>query len=234
VNLLKASGADEVSIVEFTRTLAAKTPEEFVEKVLCPLNPTAVVVGQNFRFGVEAKADGHQMRAIAQGRFEVEVQPIVVDEGRISSSRIRALLVQGNVEVAAQMLGRYFRYNGIVVLGDQRGHELGFPTANVTIPERYACPADGVYAGFLRCGSETWPAAISVGTNPTFDGEQRRVESYALDRWDLNLYGEKVGVDFVARLRGQMRFTSRNELVHQMRNDVAATRKALEGLTPGV
>ena len=230
VSLLKRAGADEVSIVEFTPILASWTPEQFVEKVLCSLNPTAVVVGQNFRFGVGAKADGHQMRAIAKGRFEVTVLPILYDEGRVSSSRIRSALVHGQVEQAAQMLGRWFRYSGIVVLGDQRGHALGFPTANITIPPEYACPADGVYAGYLTHGPNTWPAAISVGSNPTFDGIQRRVEAYAIDRADLKLYGEMVGVDFVSRLRGQMKFESKKDLVHQLRMDVAATRAKIREL----
>ena len=232
VSLLKAAGADEVSIVEFTSTLAATSPEEFVDSVLCSLNPTSVVVGQNFRFGAGAKADGYQMRAIAQGRFDVTVLPLLADEGRVSSSRIRTALVRGQVESAANMLGRWFRYRGIVVLGDQRGRSLGFPTANVMIPTEYACPADGVYAGYLSCGGTTWPAAISVGTNPTFDGSQRHVEAYALDRADLNLYGETVGVDFVARLRGQMKFASKKDLVHQMRMDVVSTREALKDNPP--
>ncbi|MCL1907358.1 MAG: bifunctional riboflavin kinase/FMN adenylyltransferase [Propionibacteriaceae bacterium] len=227
VRLLKEAGAQKVSIVEFTKTLAAMTPEEFVEKILCSLGPTDVVVGQNFHFGRGAKADGQQMNEIAQGRFQVTVLPLLEDEGRISSSRVRAELIAGEVESAAHMLGRFFRYQGIVVLGDQRGRELGFPTANLTIPDRYACPADGVYAGFLHWESESWPAAISVGTNPTFDGESRRVEAYALDQSDLNLYGDKVGVDFVTRLRGQLRFTSREELITQMNHDVQATREAL-------
>jgi riboflavin kinase/FMN adenylyltransferase len=229
VHLLKASGADEVSIVEFTRTLSLTTAEHFVEKVLCSLHPSHVVVGENFRFGVGARASGEQMSDYAQGRFGVSVLSLLADEGRISSSRIRSALVAGDVELAGRMLGRFFQYRGIVVLGDQRGRELGFPTANIAVSQRFTCPADGVYAGFLHHDHQKWPAAISVGTNPTFDGESRRVEAYALDRDDLSLYGEKVGVDFVARLRSQIRFTSREELVEQMSIDVASSRMALEG-----
>ncbi|MCL1923144.1 MAG: bifunctional riboflavin kinase/FAD synthetase [Propionibacteriaceae bacterium] len=232
VRLLKAGGADEVSIVEFTHTLASTPPQDFVERVLCSLHPSDVVVGENFRFGVGAQAGGQQMSDYAQGRFQVTVMPLLAHQGRISSSRIRTALVAGDVEQAAGMLGRFFRYQGIVVLGDQRGRELGFPTANLTVPDRYACPADGVYAGYLHWESETWPAAISVGTNPTFDGDTRRVEAYALDQCDLHLYGDKVGVDFVARLRSQMRFSSPQDLISQMNHDVEATRKALTS-TPG-
>ena len=227
VRLLRQNGADEVSIVEFTPALGAWTPAHFVEKVLWPLTPTSVVVGQNFRFGAGAAADGDQMRVLADGRFGVTVLPMYCDDAPVSSSRIRAAVADGDPGLAAHMLGRWFRYSGIVVLGDQRGRTLGFPTANLTVPDDYACPPDGVYAGYLAHGQDQWPAAISVGTNPTFDGAQRRVEAYALDRTDLNLYGERVGVDFVARLRGQTRFDSTIELVSQLTKDIAATREKL-------
>jgi len=231
VTLLKQAGADEVSIVEFTSSLAGWTPAQFVEKILCALNPTAVVVGQNFRFGVGAQADGHQMHELAHGRFDVTVLPMIrLDgpfEGRVSSSRIRAALIDGDPKLASQMLGRWFTYSGIVVMGDQRGHQLGFPTANLSIPTRWACPADGVYAGYLHHGDQCWGAAISVGTTPTFDGVQRRVEAHALDHSDLKLYGEKVGVDFVDFIRGQMRFDSKEALIAQMQKDVETTREIL-------
>jgi len=225
VGLLKRFGADEVSIVEFTKTLGSWTPDQFVERVVCPLEPTAVVVGQNFRFGRGAIADAATMRELAKGRFEVCVLDMLCDGGPVSSSRIRAALADGDPGLAATMLGRWFRYSGIVVLGDQRGRTLGFPTANLTVPPLHACPSDGVYAGYLTCGSDTWPAAISVGTNPTFDGVQRRVEANALDRADLKLYGERIGVDFVARLRDQIHFGSKEELVGQLARDVETTRE---------
>ena len=227
VSLLKHFGADEVSIVEFTPTVGSWTPDEFVERILLPLDPTAVVVGQNFRFGHGANADADTMRELAQGRFEVCVLDMLCDGGPVSSSRIRTALEDGDPDLAAAMLGRWFRYSGIVVLGDQRGRTLGFPTANLTVPPLHACPSDGVYAGYLVCGADTWPAAISVGTNPTFDGVQRRVEANALDRTDLRLYGEKVGVDFVTRLRGQVHFGSKDDLVAQLTRDVVSTRTIL-------
>ena len=227
VSLLKRFGADEVSIVEFTKTLGSWTPDQFVERVLCPLNPTAVVVGQNFRFGRGASADPDTMRELAEGRFEVCVLDMLCDGGPVSSSRIRAALEAGDPSLAAKMLGRWFRYSGMVVLGDQRGRTLGFPTANLTVPALHACPTDGVYAGYLTRGDDAWPAAISVGTNPTFGGSGRRVEANALDRTDLKLYGERVGVDFVARLRGQRRFSSTEELTEQLARDVVQTRHVL-------
>ena len=226
VTLLKHYGADEVSIIEFTQALGSWTPAQFVERVLFPLEPDAVVVGQNFRFGKGAAADGNQMRELAQGRFDVTVLDMLCgDEGPVSSSRIRTALADGDPGLAAAMLGRPFRYCGIVVLGDQRGRTLGFPTANLTVPPMHACPADGVYAGYLVCGADRWPAAISVGTNPTFDGVQRRVEANAIDRGDLKLYGEKVGVDFTAKLRNQVHFASKEDLIDQLAKDVAQTRE---------
>jgi riboflavin kinase/FMN adenylyltransferase len=122
------------------------------------------------------------------------------------------------------MLGRLFRFTGVVVVGDQRGRTLGFPTANLVVPPMYACPADGVYAGYLCTATDRWPAAISVGANATFNGTQRRVEAYAIDQTGLDLYGVRVGVDFVARLRDQRRFESAEELIDQMNWDVVAAR----------
>ncbi|MDR0783567.1 MAG: riboflavin biosynthesis protein RibF [Propionibacteriaceae bacterium] len=233
VSLLRKAGADEVSIVEFTPELASWTPAQFVERVIIPQQAEAIVVGENFRFGAAASADGNQMRELAHGRFEVNVLPMLGGTQPVSSSRIRAAIAAGDPASAAQMLGRWFRFTGIVQLGDQRGHALGFPTANLAVPAKRACPADGVYAGWLHCGSDTWPTAISVGTNPTFDGVRRRVEAHAIDQVDLNLYGELVKVDFVAHLRGQMRFDSIEALIAQMGADVAASRQVL-GATTGL
>ncbi|MDR0283660.1 MAG: riboflavin biosynthesis protein RibF [Propionibacteriaceae bacterium] len=229
VELLKAAGADEVSIVTFTPELGAWSPERFVEAVLVPLRPTAVVVGQNFRFGAGAEADGHQMRTLAGGRFDVTVLPMLCDDGPVSSSRVRKAVAAGDVARAAQMLGRWFRYSGLVVHGNRRGHTLGFPTANITVAPGAACLPDAVYAGYLVHGADRWPAAISVGSNPTFDGIERRVEAHAIGRTDLELYGERVGVDFVAHLRPQSRFASPEELIAQLTRDVAATRRIIGG-----
>ncbi len=148
---------------------------------------------------------------------------------------IREALAAGDVAHAAEHLGRPFRFSGVVTHGDHRGRELGFPTANLPVPHLLACPSDGVYAGWLArldgrdahgdplpagAGPERWPAAISVGTNPTFDGVQRRVESYVLDRSDLELYGAPIAVDFVARIRGQVRFEGVGALIVQIQDDV--------------
>lgn len=231
IELLRAAGADEVRVVEFTRRVAEWTPQEFVERVLLPLHPSAVVVGENFRFGHMAAGTVDTLRELGAGAYEVKALPLMSDASAYSSSRIRRALDDGDVEAATHLLGRPFRYTGIVVMGDQRGRTLGFPTANLTVPETHACPADGVYAGWLTCldkpGAEPMPAAISVGTNPTFDGVERRVETYVLDRTDLELYGCRIGVDFVTRLRGQVKFSALDDLIVQMDADVVAARQVL-------
>jgi len=231
IELLRSAGADEVRVVEFTRRVAEWTPEEFVERVLLPLHPSAVVVGENFRFGHRAAGTVDTLRELGAGVFDVVALPLMSDDSAYSSSRIRRALDDGDVEAAAEILGRPFRYTGIVVMGDQRGRTLGFPTANLTVPETHACPADGVYAGWLTCldtpGAEPMAAAISVGTNPTFDGVERRVETYVIDRTDLELYGVRIGVDFVARLRGQVKFSSLDDLIVQMDADIVAAKQLL-------
>jgi len=160
--------------------------------------------------------------------------PLLAEHGAtVSSTAIRAMLAAGDVAAAAEDLGRPHRVEGVVVRGQQRGRTLGFPTANLQTLPHTAIPADGVYAGWLASldpvGAETdrWPAAISVGTNPTFNGRERTVEAYALDRDDLDLYGVHVAVDFVARLRATLKFGSAAELVTQMHIDVDDARRLL-------
>ena len=232
IDLLRRYGADEVRVVQFTRDVAGWSPEKFVDTILGPLNPAVVVVGENFTFGSRAAGTPATMREIGTGRFDVDVIHLVsIDTERTCSSFIRAALARGDVGVAARHLGRLFRVGGVVVVGDQRGRELGFPTANLPVAADLATPADGVYAGWLRRADQPsavrMPAAISVGTNPTFNGVERRVESYVLDRTDLELYGIDITVEFVRHLRGQVRFGSVDDLVEQMNRDVAATRVAL-------
>ena len=235
IELLRHAGADEVRVVEFSRRVADWTPQEFVDHVLAPLHPATVVVGENFRFGAGARGTVDTLRELGAGTFEVVSLPLVSDVSALSSTRVRRSLDAGDVEAAARVLGRPFRYTGIVVMGDQRGRTLGYPTANLTVPTGHACPADGVYAGWLTCledpDAEPMAAAISVGTNPTFDGVERRVETYVLDRTDLELYGCRIGVDFISRLRGQVKFDSLDDLIVQMDADVVAAREVL-GVTP--
>ena len=237
--LLGESGADDVLVIGFSRDIAAWTPEEFVQRVLVDgLHARHVVVGANFRFGNKAAGDvATLVRAGEAGDFEVD--GVALDGGPQvwSSTYVRTCLAAGDVEGAAEALGRPYGVVGEVVRGDRRGRELGYPTANVPVRD-LAVPADGVYAGWLRVlpdptgpgqPGEPLPAAISIGTNPTFHGvRERRVESYVLDRTDLDLYGRQVEVTFVARIRGMVTFDGIDALVATIREDVERTRALLQ------
>jgi riboflavin kinase / FMN adenylyltransferase len=232
LRLLDLAGADDVLVLPFDREMAAWSPEEFIDRVIVDaLHAAAVVVGGNFRFGYRAAGDVALLTEAGRTR-DFEVTGVALDGGPQvwSSTYVRACVASGDVEGAAEALGRPFSVHGVVVEGDKRGRALGFPTANVPASEMAAVPADGVYAGRLRRldTGEIFPAAISVGTNPTFAGTRaRRVESYVLDRTDLELYGVEVEVSFLARLRGMETFAGVDELVAQMHDDVRRTREAL-------
>ncbi len=240
--LLEESGVDDVFAIPFSREIAAWTPQEFVDRVLVEgLHAFTVVVGANFRFGAKAAGDVAMLStAGADQGFEVEGVPLDGGPQVWSSTYVRTCLAGGDVEGAAQALGRPHAVVGPVVRGERRGRELGYPTANVST-RGLAAPADGVYAGWLtvldpetgRSGpGAPLPAAISVGTNPTFEGErERRVEAYVLDRVDLDLYDELVEVSFVARIRGMVAFEGVDALVETMARDVVRTRELL-GLPP--
>ncbi|MEV4117045.1 bifunctional riboflavin kinase/FAD synthetase [Nonomuraea sp. NPDC049695] len=236
--LLAGLGVDEIDVVEFTLDVSRTSPDDFAQNVLAErLRAAVVVVGENFVFGHQASGDVEALRTLGDKYdFEVEVVPLL-SRGldAISSTAIRERLAEGDVEGAREQLGRPHRVEGVVVRGYQRGRQLGFPTANVETPQHTAIPADGVYAGWLECvrvanlpalyAGERWPAAISIGTNPTFEGVPRTVEAYALDRDDLELYGVHVAVEFAARLRGNTRFESIDALIAQIQADADATRR---------
>jgi riboflavin kinase/FMN adenylyltransferase len=230
VALLKQHGADSVVVLEFTEALSRQSPEEFVEKTLIErLSAVQIVVGANFRFGHRASGDVALLR-----KYDLAVDdvPLLRDGDVISSTAIRDLVARGDVAAAAAALGRLHLVEGAVVRGDARGRALGFPTANLALPAGIAVPADGVYAGWLtRADGTRAKAAVSVGTNPTFDGDERRVEAYVIDvGHDLDLYGEHVVVEFAHRLRGMERFDDVGALTDQMARDVAQAR---DGLTAG-
>jgi riboflavin kinase/FMN adenylyltransferase len=232
VRLLDRAGADAVLVVPFSREVAAWSPEQFVKQVIVDaLHAQAVVVGANFRFGNKAAGDVATLRELgATMDFTAEGIPLDGGPQVWSSTYIRNCLAAGDVEGAAEALGRTFTVRGEVVEGDRRGRELGYPTANVPTGGGNAAPADGVYAGWLRREDtgEVFPAAISVGTNPTFAGERdRRVESYVLDRDDLELYGVTVEVFLVSRIRGMHRFDGIDQLLEAMADDVRRTRQRL-------
>jgi riboflavin kinase/FMN adenylyltransferase len=232
--LLEGAGVDAILVIGFDREIASWSPLEFIDRILVDtLHAGAVVVGSNFRFG--AKAAGEVATLVEAGTSrDFETVGVALDGGPQvwSSTYVRQCLATGDVAGAAEALGRPFTVRGTVVEGDKRGREMGYPTANVPIPPVDAAPADGVYAGRLTRldTGETYPAAISVGTNPTFDGERdRRVESYVLDRDDLELYGVEVEVAFVDRLRGMVKFEGMEALIETMHDDVRRARGVLGG-----
>lgn len=228
--LIEQLGADALCVIPFTVEFSRLSPEAFVHDVLVEhLHAAAVVVGENFRFGHRAAGDVALLERLGRTfGFGVEPAPLVTDDGTVfSSTYVRSCVDAGDVAAAAVALGRPHRLEGIVVRGDLRGRELGFPTANLSTTPHAAVPADGVYAGWLvRHGGERLRAAISIGTNPTFSGKERRVEAYALD-FDGDLYGERVALDFAVRLREMRRYDRIERLVAQIHQDVAQTRAAL-------
>jgi riboflavin kinase/FMN adenylyltransferase len=229
--LLRKAGADDVVVVNFTAEVASWSPAQFVDAVIRPLHPARVVVGENFRFGFRAAGDLSALAELGAGEFKVQGVPLLTDGTQPSSSTlIRHAVAEGDFGRVRELSDNVFRFSGVVVRGDRRGHELGFPTANVPVPPGLAVPADGVYAGWvtrLDSDSPRWPAAISVGTNPTFDGVERRVEAYVLDRDDLELYDVEIAIDFYARLRGQVKYAGREALIKQMHADVEEARHLL-------
>ncbi|MQY16852.1 Riboflavin biosynthesis protein RibF [Streptomyces sp. RB5] len=229
--LMAELGVDALLILPFTAEFSKLAPADFVVKVLVDkLHAKAVVEGPNFRFGHRAAGDVAFLASLGETYdYEVEVIDLYVSGEAggglpFSSTLTRRLVAEGDVAGAAEILGRPHRVEGVVVRGAQRGRELGFPTANVETLPHTAIPADGVYAGWLTAKGERMPAAISVGTNPQFDGTERTVEAYAIDRVDLDLYGLHVAVDFLAYIRGQEKFATLQDLLDRMKQDVDSCR----------
>jgi riboflavin kinase/FMN adenylyltransferase len=230
IALLLGAGADEVDVLTFDHELAGMLPDEFAREILVSrLNVREIVVGENFRYGRGASGTVDTLRAEgARWEFEVTASPLTGGgTRRWSSTYARGLIADGDVEEAAAVLGRLYRLDGIVVHGDHRGRGLGFPTANLHWADAPTIPADGVYAGWLDVLGERLPAAVSVGTNPQFAGVDRRVESFVLDRDDLDLYGRDVGVEFAARIRGQQTFPTLDDFIARMGADVEQARSML-------
>ncbi|MBM7813488.1 bifunctional riboflavin kinase/FAD synthetase [Saccharothrix algeriensis] len=228
--LVERLGVDVFCVLPFTVEVSRMPADVFVHEVLVDrLHAAAVVVGQNFTFGNRAAGNVDLLRTLGQRfGFGTEGADLVTDDGvTYSSTYIRACIDAGDVKAAAHALGRPHRLEGIVVRGDGRGKELGFPTANLSTARFAAVPADGVYACWFVHGSgRRLRAAVSVGTNPTFSGRERRVEAFVLDV-DEDFYGQRVALDFVARLRDMERFDTVEALLEQMHRDVAETRDVL-------
>ena len=238
-DLAEEMGVDVFCVIPFTSTVAAQSPEEFVHEVLVEeLHAAEVVVGDNFTFGHKALGDVPKLRELGQ-RFGFEVTAVsLFGEHAVtySSTYIRSCIASGDVELAAEALGRPHRVEGAVVHGERRGRDLGYPTANIAPPEHAAIPGDGVYAAWFtvlgdkegegfRLGRR-YAASVSVGTNPTFSGRNRTVEAYVLDL-DADLYGQHVAVDFVSRLRGMESYDGVDALIAAISDDVTRTRTIL-------
>ncbi|HET9213705.1 MAG TPA: riboflavin biosynthesis protein RibF [Gaiellaceae bacterium] len=213
IELIAEAGPDELLVVEFTAELSRREPEQFVEEVLGAIGARVVVTGADFRFGAGRRGDVALLR-----RLGLDVRPVPLLEN-VSSSRIRALLREGDVRAAAALLGRPFELEGVVVAGDQRGGTLGFPTANLALEPHAAAPAFGIYAGEAL----DHRAAVSIGVNPHYGGSERRIEAFLLD-FAGDLYGRRLRLELWERLRGERAFASEAELVAQIGRDVEAAR----------
>jgi len=226
-DVIEGLGVRELVVIPFDAEFARRSAEDFVERVLIEkLRAERVSVGENFRFGAKAKGDPAMLAA--RNEFETRVVPLVeVDGETVSSTRIRALVAAGDMEGARHCLGAPFMVEGTVVTGDQRGRELGFPTANIVPDDHLLIPGHGVFAAF----ADGVPAAVNVGVRPTFEsGRGVLIETYLIDR-DDDLYGRTLRVAFVERLRGERRFPSVEELIAQMRIDVEDAKRVCASFT---
>lgn len=227
-DVIEGLGVRELVVIPFDQDFSRIPPEEFCSGVLADgLGAEQVSVGENFRFGARAKGDPGLLRS--RGEFETRVVPLVeVDGEAVSSTRVRALVAAGDVEGAMRCLGAPYLLEGTVVEGDRRGRTLGFPTANLVPDERFVHPGHGVYAAFAN----GVPAAVNVGVRPTFEtGRGLLVEAYLIDA-DADLYGKPLRVAFIARLRGEKRFASVEDLVAQMHRDVDEARRLCAAFRP--
>jgi len=220
-DVIDGLGVEELVVIPFDQEFAQRSAEDFIEHVLLEkLDAKQVSVGENFRFGAKAKGDAEMLKA--RPEFQARVVPLVeVDGETVSSTRIRALVAAGEMEAARRCLGAPFMVEGEVVTGDQRGRELGFPTANIVPDDRFAYPGHGVYAAF----ADGVPAAVNVGVRPTFEsGRGVLIETYLIDR-EEDLYGRTLRVAFVERLRGERAYPNVDELIEQMQRDVEDARR---------
>jgi riboflavin kinase/FMN adenylyltransferase len=229
VVLLKIHGADQVAVMKFDEKFAAMSPEDFVNQILIKqLDAGDVIVGANFTYGHKAAGNVETLKAYPE--FNVHDLDLKADDDEIvSSTRIRAAITAGDVETARLLLTRPHRLDGVVVHGEARGREIGYPTANLGKIEGQTIPADGIYAGWLSVGINRWSAAISIGTNPTFAGVRgRQVEAYAIDQVGLELYDQAATIEFGWHLRETLKFDGLEPLLEQMKKDCDLARKLTE------
>jgi riboflavin kinase/FMN adenylyltransferase len=223
IHLLKLAGSSAVEVINFNKDFAALTPDQFIEEVLVgKFAAEHVVVGENFKFGYRAQGTPKYLLEVGpKYGFTTSIIKLFEDrDSSISSSRIRNLIIDGQIERANELLTRNFFLKGPVIHGEKRGREIGYPTANIGLTQLATIPADGVYAGWLTVGNIKWQAAISIGTNPTFLGIRgRQVEAYAIDQVGLDLYDQEATIEFGYRLRDTLKFDDLDSLLRQMKMD---------------
>jgi riboflavin kinase/FMN adenylyltransferase len=229
IELLKSAGAKSVEVINFTKEFSQLSADQFIEDVLVGrFAAEHVVIGQNFNFGHKAQGTPKYLAQVGpKYGFDVNIVKLAEDRGSvISSTRIRSLIIDGQIERANELLTRNYYLSGPVVHGEKRGREIGYPTANIGLEKLATIPADGVYAGWLTVENQRWPAAISIGTNPTFAGVRgRQVEAYAIDEVGLDLYEKVAKVEFGFRLRDTLKFDGLAPLLDQMKIDCDQARK---------
>ena len=229
IELLKKAGASAVDVVNFNKDFSQLTPDQFIEDILIGrFSAEHVVIGENFNFGYKAQGTPKYLTEVGpKYGFGVSIVKLQEDRGStISSSRIRNLIIDGEIERANELLTRNFYLKGPVIHGEKRGREIGYPTANIGLSSLATIPADGVYAGWLSVGKNRWAAAISIGTNPTFPGVRgRQVEAYALDQVGLDLYDQEGKIEFGYRLRDTLKFDGLAPLLEQMKKDCDQARE---------
>ena len=229
IKFLKQAGAKNVEVISFAKEFSQLTPDQFIEDILVGrFAAEHVVIGENFNFGYKGEGTPKYLSEVGpKYGFGVSIVKLQEDRGSsISSSRIRNLVIDGEIERANELLTRSFYLVGPVIHGEKRGREIGYPTANIGLAPLATIPADGVYAGWLSVGDSKWPAAISIGTNPTFPGVRgRQVEAYAIDQVGLELYDQVGMIEFGYRLRDTLKFDDLASLLAQMKKDCDQARE---------
>jgi len=229
IQLLKKAGATAVEVVNFNKEFSQLSPDQFIEDIIVGrFAAEHVVIGENFNFGYKAQGTPKYLSEVGpKYGFGVSIVKLQEDRGStISSSRIRNLIIDGQIDRANELLTRNFYLKVLVIHGEKRGREIGYPTANIGLSSLATIPADGVYAGWLSVGANRWPAAISIGTNPTFPGVRgRQVEAYALDQVGLELYDQEGKIEFGYRLRDTLKFDGLAPLLEQMKKDCDKARE---------
>jgi riboflavin kinase/FMN adenylyltransferase len=229
IELLKRAGATYVEVVNFNKDFSQLSPDQFIKDILVGrFKAEHIVIGENFNFGFKAQGSPKYLSEVGpKYGFGVSIVKLQEERGStISSSRIRSLIIDGEIERANELLTRNYYLRGPVVHGEKRGREIGYPTANLGLSALATIPADGVYAGWLSVGDNRWAAAISIGTNPTFPGVRGgQVEAYAIDQVGLDLYDQEATIEFGFRLRDTLKFDELAPLLEQMKKDCDQARK---------